>query len=136
MKRTRLAISIILLLCFLLGAHLAAFPLRLYWFLWWYDGLLHFMAGVVLGLTYVYFLSLIHPNRSRFTNLFLFTAWVAAIGIGWEVFEYVFDISSSIEGYALDTATDIVADTIGAIFGYIMGLRMLGMWPVVYKKFE
>ncbi len=134
MKRTKLAATIVFLLCFLLCAHLAAFALRLYWFLWWYDGLLHFIAGIVLGLAYIYFVPIFFARRSRIANLLLFTLWIAAIGLGWEVFEYAYNISVSIEGYMVDTITDVVADTIGGILGYFMALRIIGRMPGENEK--
>lgn len=92
------------------------------------------MAGVVLGLTYVYFAPLFFARRSRTANLLLFTLWIAAIALGWEVFEYAYDISVSIEGYMADTIMDIIADTIGGILGYFAALRIIGRTPGENQK--
>ena len=47
---------------------------------------------------------------------------VILVGLGWELFEYAYDIATPIGGnYALDTFRDLLADFIGAVVGGFIG---------------
>ena len=125
MSRHRLLSILAMLVCAIALMHGAAIVFSLYWTLWWYDIVLHFLGGIFIGLLVLwvrllsgYFSApsfLWSPGR-----LFLFTLfWTFIIGVGWEVFEWLAGNTWSIEGYWLDTTLDVVLDLIGGIAGFL-----------------
>ena len=87
--------------------------------------MMHFMAGVILGLLgyYLFF----QPNlslRRKYPNKFQIILWILLIallvGIGWEVMEYVFAITESHEGYILDSFNDLILDSAGAVLAALI----------------
>ena len=125
MSRARLLRILALLVCVIALMQSAAIVFSLYWTLWWYDILLHFLGGIFIGLLvlWVRFLSGYFPASSFLWSpgrLFLFTLfWTFIIGVGWEVFEWLAGNTWSIEGYWLDTTLDVVLDLIGGIAGFL-----------------
>ena len=102
----------------LIGAmHLAGLYLYLYW-VWWYDIVMHFLGGawVALASAWLLFYSGFFQRRPVTSkNIFLVTfSSVLVIGVGWEVFEYIFDIAVVGENYVSDTTMDFIMDFIGA----------------------
>lgn len=101
-----------------LALHLAALNLYFYWTIWWYDVLMHFVAGVVGGLAAYWVLFRSHVRLRRIASLktALWSACLAMliVGVGWEVFEYKNGLSDSQEGYVLDTMNDLILDVSGA----------------------
>jgi hypothetical protein len=114
--------------------HVAAMNYNLYFYLWWFDIVMHFLGGLWCGYFTLYYVSwyetkhAITWTRSR--------TWVAAVlatllvGIGWEVYEYVFGFTFTLKSsYRLDTILDLVMDTSGAIVaaGSVMIYRSRGV---------
>lgn len=51
-------------------------------------------------------------------------AVVLIIGIGWEVFEYVYGLTDATESkYYMDVVHDLISDTLGAIGAYLWAGR-------------
>jgi hypothetical protein len=105
----------------LLGVvHILAGFFYFYWTLWWFDNAMHFLGGLSMAF---FTLWIVHalgffkgvPRTSRV--LFTVLASVVLIGIGWEVFEYVFGIANPSIGqtYASDTSFDLFFDLLGAL---------------------
>jgi len=121
MSRARLLRILALLVCVIALMQSAAIVFSLYWTLWWYDILLHFLGGIFIGLLvlWVRFLSGYFPAPSfpwSHGHLFLFTLfWTLIIGVGWEVFEWLVGNTWSMERYWLDTTLDVALDLIGSI---------------------
>jgi len=85
---------------------------------WWYDIPMHILAGAAVGTFFVGFV----PRRMRIG----FLLFVAAIAIGWEVFEYFSGISYPEPNYILDTSHDLLDDAVGATVAYITA--RLSIW--------
>ena len=99
----------------LLSLHLFAFSFYLYWTVFWYDFLMHFLGGLTFGVLAVWFFKIeIRSSRALFLVLF----WVLVPSLVWEVFEYLNDISVTTENYTIDTTIDFVMDTLGALAAY------------------
>ncbi len=88
----------------------------------WYDVLLHVLGGFWVGYTVCYLW--LRNMRANSNNLF----WIAlvgvlVIGIGWEIFEFIFNIADPYGAipYMVDTVKDIIMDVCGALlaWGYI-----------------
>ncbi|MEX2013811.1 MAG: hypothetical protein WD896_00450 [Parcubacteria group bacterium] len=105
---------IALALVVILGAlHFFAEAFYFYWTIWWFDTMMHLLAGICGGLILVRFTWPLAPlHRAVFVLV-----GVLVVGISWEVFEYVFDIANAID-YWSDTLIDLVADMTGAIVAY------------------
>ena len=83
-----------------------------YWTLWWFDFVMHFLAGLGGGLVIVW---LISEKNFQTKKVFLITlVSLMLVGIAWEIFEYVFGIAQSTENYILDTCIDLLMDAFGA----------------------
>lgn len=83
---------------------------------WWVDIVTHLLFGAWLAL------ALLYPRLWRYsrTPLFVFSA-VMLVGLGWEAFEYLFDILYAIPNGVdlaqhgiVDTTKDIVNNALGA----------------------
>lgn len=123
MPRHRLLFDIAVLVCIIATLQFTALTFHLYWIFWWYDIIVHFLGGMFVGLL-IFWLRFFSeyfgiqkiPSEGRvFWFMVLATL---AIGVGWEVFERVLGVTSSIEGYYLDTTLDVVFDFIGSIVAF------------------
>ena len=105
----------------LLGAlHFVAIEFYFYWTLWWYDLMMHTLAGFSGGLIVLWFLR----SLDNFIIISLVLISVMIAGVAYEVFEYIYDIIPP-GNYWQDTIFDIVSDGVGAILAclYAMGGR-------------
>ena len=98
------------------------------WTYWWFDVLMHFLVSLTGGLGIFWGLfdsGIIFHNRfqSRSTMIILAFLCVLAIGIGWEVWEYVNGIIDSTESYALDTINDLILDSAGSLLAGLIATR-------------
>ncbi len=115
----------------ILGLAIAAlYPLGivffLFWKLWWYDVLLHFLGGVFVVCVARWGLFALPRWCARFSELhpFLFCLIIAlAVGILWEVFEFTSGLTFLASGYWFDTMKDLCMDTFGGIFAYALFYR-------------
>lgn len=89
----------------------------LYWRFEWIDVPMHFLGGLTIGTLIIAF----WYRRKRVR--FLFSA-IAAF-VGWEVFEYAFGVPRE-ANYVLDTALDLMMDTLGALVAYT--IARLTLW--------
>lgn len=125
LKQPLFLISFILLL--IIGIlHNVAIQFFLYWTFPWFDNLMHFLGGLWFGtvsLWYFFFSGF----AGRFTlklsvrNIFVVSIALAiVIGILWEFFEIYVGATTTLEpDYSLDTAADLLMDTLGAIVAAI-----------------
>ena len=96
----------------LLGIHLYALAHFWYWHYRWLDTPMHILAGMMMGAAIVGVLLRFRPR-----------VYVLAIilgALGWELFEYVFGISTGQPDYVWDTIHDILNDFLGAIILYVL----------------
>lgn len=115
-----LFIFLFALIILIAGLNEIALNFFLYWRVWWFDIMMHFLGGLWIGLTtlWIYLSSgyIKNINKEKFFILFLSISAVLIIGIGWEVFEYLIDAHIGMkQGYWSDTIQDLVMDTLGAI---------------------
>ncbi|MBI2086972.1 MAG: hypothetical protein HYT69_02270 [Candidatus Zambryskibacteria bacterium] len=102
------------------GVNFVANFFYLYWTVWWFDNVTHFLGGLSMGLLWFWifnkFFSFTEAPKLK-SIIFIVLILVLAVGIGWEIFEYIFDIANlgGGETYWQDTSRDLAADTLGAI---------------------
>jgi len=101
----------------------------LYWKFWWYDIMMHFLGGLVIGaiaLWAFYFFDYFKNLNKSFLNIvFISVSVVLIIGVGWEIFEVLVDPGYFREGYVFDTILDLIMDTLGAIIGGVIYYKFL-----------
>ncbi|HRH25516.1 MAG TPA: hypothetical protein PLD99_00985 [Parcubacteria group bacterium] len=90
----------------------------LYWGLSWFDMLMHFLGGVTLALFFIwgYYYSGFLSRNVTSDKLYFFKiiCLVMLVGLGWEVFEFYFDIAHPTRGkYYEDTFLDLFFDFLG-----------------------
>lgn len=107
--------------------HFIALAQDLYYFIWWLDIPQHFLGGAWLALTFLWLSFVIQHYKPTFFHLFLA---VCAVGVAWEVYEYVFGISYG-PLYTFDTSKDLLMDCMGAITAYLVARQFLLPEPVV-----
>lgn len=96
---------------------------KFYWYyaIWWLDIPMHFLGGVVVSFLffYIFYSWLLNKNFSK--KLFLSLIFVLIVGLGWEIFEYIFN--NLIKGdlfYLKDTLEDLFFDILGSIVGFFV----------------
>lgn len=100
-----------------------AFAYLLFWNLWWYDLLLHFLGGAFVVAVVRWSLFAASPGAallSRVRPFFFYLATTLFIGILWEFFEYAANLTFVQSGYWLDTYTDLIMDISGAVAAYLV----------------
>lgn len=113
MTARRLLFAQALILLGTAGIYVAGLEFFLFWKLWWFDILLHFLGGlwaaVASAWAIVFFLK-------RQPSLLMIVLSALAIAIGWEVFEYVLGFPRE-EAYVFDVVLDIVMGVLGGLAG-------------------
>lgn len=114
--KARPTIFFLLALAFL-AAHLGALELRLYWYLPWYDIMMHTWGGylVIFGF---FMIGAVGSRRLALPRFLLFPALFGVMA-AWEVFEYVYGIAGQHPSYLIDTTLDFVCGTVGGIVAYV-----------------
>lgn len=116
-----LFLRIFLLVSFIFVTNTLA--MYLYWYssLWWFDMPMHFLGGLFLGF-FVLGLVLhtqLGKNENKVTlydHILFLIGGILAIGLLWEVFEYVIDLYTTQIGFnLLDTVSDLLFDTGGGL---------------------
>lgn len=83
---------------------------------------MHFLGGLWAGIFSVWLIAR-KENQSQFLWCLIFALFV---GVAWEVFEYSEGIVAANHfSYPFDTAKDLVMDLLGAVFGWILGKRLV-----------
>ena len=124
MSRDRLLLILAALVLAIFALHIIALFLHLYWVLWWYDIIVHFLGGAFTGLLIVwlrYFSGYFGVPRiaaSEKELMYLILVGTLGVGVGGEVFERAFGHTWSLEGYWLDTAVDLIMDIAGGITAF------------------
>lgn len=103
---------------FLIGfLNFLAMKFYLFWTIFWFDMLMHFLGGFFIGLLAIY---LFVKNPKYKNMLFVSFLSIFIVGILWEVFELYFgmtDINST--DYFSDTGMDFIMDFLGAFVSVI-----------------
>jgi VanZ family protein len=115
-----IATPAVLSLILLVGFHALALKLYLYWSLWWFDIVMHFLGGLTVSL----FLHLLYTRRkskdkASFTTIILLSLAAAfLVGLFWEVVEFKSDLTFTTGiTYGEDTLLDVIMDLVGAFVG-------------------
>jgi hypothetical protein len=120
MLKKRLLIANFILIIVITIVHLIATYFYLYWTFPWFDIMMHFLGGLWVGSTavwYIYFSGYFYKNNSLTTSktrIFLVSIISALIvGVLWEVFEFY--VGAVDPDYIADTILDLIMDTLGGI---------------------
>lgn len=96
---------------------------KFYWYssIWWFDLMMHFLGGLWLGLFFIWYdyenFVELNFNKKNLLNLIYFVLFV---GIAWEIYEILVNILFAQNSFdAIDTFTDLIADTFGGVIIFI-----------------
>ena len=107
--------------------HSYALAHHLYFSIWWFDLLVHFLSGMLIVLFSISILLQFYDPSLLGSPSYplLLQAVLAAIIIGtvWETFELIFRlVLTDLLTYISDTASDMMMNIIGACAGYAFGI--------------
>lgn len=109
--------------------HFTAEAFYLYWTIWWFDNMVHLLAGFAGGFIIVWFLSdfiSFHLKKnSNLNSVLIIIGSVLVVGIVWEIFEYINNITPYAEGYIFDTTLDLFFDLLGATLASVIGVKRI-----------
>lgn len=112
-----------LTLAWLLGSaalavtHWFAIEASLYWYYWWFDILMHFWGGLLLGFGFHLLAGFSYVRlQLRFWQLFLA---LSVVIIGWEVFEYLIGLYDPAT-YVFEVSKDLLVGYGGGLLAHII----------------
>ncbi len=97
------------------------------WRLWWYDTIVHLLAGAWIAICALSILKLTGISPQRIVA-FIAVGLTASIILGfmWEIFELKVKLTHlEYSGYLLDTVGDLLADIGGGILGSLYAYKRL-----------
>ncbi len=105
--------------CLIFGLHWNGIHNQGYYY-FWYDIMMHFLGGawIAMALHEIFFGSYRIGNiQNTFSSYIgVIIGGTIIVGVGWEFFEYFFDIATLVPSlYWQDTIKDMAMDTLGAI---------------------
>jgi hypothetical protein len=122
--RVHTTILILLIASSMLAAlHLLALEFYLYWQYLWFDLPMHFLGGAIVAIAVFAIMDFGLPLPKWAGTSIAVLAFVLAIGVVWEIFEVVAEISTRERNYVFDTTIDLVMDLLGGVAGYFVGSR-------------
>ncbi len=128
MVRTRLFKNTFALLVLVGVLDLMGIYLYLYWTVWWFDMVTHFLAGSVVGLATLLVWQKFSITTDEKVSKIIWSAVIGGLLVGllWEEFELYFDLTSFSDGmaYVTDTVSDLILDTLGAFLGALYGMKI------------
>lgn len=112
-------------LIFIFSAQYLGEIVLLYEKFWWWDSMLHFVAGLYLTIIGIYLINdaftprneTTHKRFVLFSSIFAFS-FTEAMGILWEIFEFAGDFimkTHMVKGSYEDSGVDLLVKTIGAL---------------------
>ena len=126
MLKQKLFVEQFILVAIIALLHFFALKFYLYWSIWWFDIVVHFLGGVWVGLIimwFFFFSGFIYKNVNLVKNskiFFITIVSVIVVGVLWEIWEVWADLISIDDiGYFLDTPLDIVMDTLGGTTAFV-----------------
>lgn len=87
-----------------------------FWIIWWYDYMMHFLGGFIIGVIIIW---TYYTWRDVKVSLSTVLLWVIAIGVAWEIYEYMLGAVSVLQKYEIDTTHDLIMDLIGGSVAYL-----------------
>ncbi len=125
------------LIVFIFLLHSLALYYSLYWRIWWFDNVLHFLGGAWLALVVAWFVFFSKRAKNiRLPTLFFLLAAVsfaALVGVGWELFEFCVDFLTG-KGVAVGLNQAGLQDTMGDLFFDLLGGLFAGLVFIRYFK--
>ncbi|NFH66909.1 hypothetical protein FC952_16330 [Clostridium botulinum] len=96
----------------------------------WWDTMLHFVSGIIIGFFAIIILKKYNPHTSmnNYNPIFVFIfvlSFAALCGVIWEIYEFTIDTLFNLDMQGVeccgvtDTMVDLIADLIGSIISYI-----------------
>lgn len=106
-----------------------AMSFDLYWSLWWFDNVVHFLAGLAGGCVAVWFLfdsGLFYKKPPTIVQSIIGAfVLLMIVGVAWEIFEYANGLTQSTESYPLDTFHDLLSDAAGSVLAGLIGVKSI-----------
>jgi hypothetical protein len=100
-------------------AHFFALEYYLYWRFYWFDTVVHFLAGAGVGFFAFWLSSEIFPYFTQPISPFLkhlfYLLLSSVVIIGWEIFEFYFHITDSRGYYFVASGKDILSGLVGCL---------------------
>ena len=129
MLRTSLFKQTLTLLFVIAALDVVASIFYLHWTLWWFDIVLHFLAGAAVSMALIVIWQNIsnHLEFNKLKEILMLVLGTLLIGLLWEIFELFFDITSFSDGifYWRDTFSDLIMDICGGFFGALYSFKLL-----------
>ncbi len=117
MTRGKYIVGLFFLIALIAILHNISLTYFLYWRFLWTDIVMHFLGGLFIALGG--YLFLFDKTKFSIKEILFYTIGASLlVGLGWEVFEYVFDIVPYTKWYVPDTVSDILMDIVGGIVGF------------------
>lgn len=134
---------IVLFLLAIIAMHAVAVYFSLYWIVWWFDNVMHFLGGIWMSffaVWFLYFSGKMNLNGSSIFSAIIIILGITALGaVLWEFFEFSFDkiILGRIEdGVKLAGPAQLgVADTMSDLFFGLLGGLAGGLFFIKNKKY-
>ena len=108
--------------------HYFACEYSLYWAISWFDILMHFLGGLLMGFIalFVFFTSekISFPKNNRVLIFSLTIGFVLIVGLIWELWELFVGFSDVLNDVG-DTILDLIMDTAGAIVAYLLTIKKI-----------
>jgi len=98
--------------------HYISLKLFLYWTIWWFDILMHFLGGFLISI-FIIFVLYSYTNfeslkKHRILLFGLIIGLTLVVGLTWELWEIFVGFTNTLKDLN-DTIMDVVMDTIGSI---------------------
>jgi len=108
--------------------HVAALELYLYWTVDWFDIVMHFLGGALIGLLAIfafYISGYINFPKDHKGSVFAITlSAVLVVGLGWELWELFLGWTDVLADRG-DTILDLIMDTIGGVVAFLYAKRFV-----------
>lgn len=102
----------------------------LYWYIWWFDIMMHFVSGIIVGYFGMFIATLIWKKSlqlSQRKKLLLFVVALLTsllIGMIWEILEYSMGLIQNTPELVFDTVSDLIDDVSGGILAWALANRI------------
>ncbi len=113
---------------FIVSVHGFAGSFGWYWTFRWFDNPMHVLGGVLAGYFGIVANTIRHMNKANRPSLWVALLSALAVGVAWEVLEYVYGLSGLDPIHRFDTIKDLVNDMMGGVIALLV-------WDLfIYKK--
>jgi len=97
----------------------------------------HFVGGgIYSACLFIYFRHTLGWKLPKYTAILFLFAWVSALGVANELFEFTLHQLHLVEIDISDTSWDLVANTLGAFAGYLLLHPLLGSGSSVNDRHQ